>query len=300
MKKILFVLLCINSLILTSQLKVKIGRGRVFCDSTYDIFTPPPNYEFISNDSLGNELVVEGGIKPYTYKWVCNYTSGFVVHGTKTASYFLNDTTIPNPKYSNINSFYKQMVMYLYVKDSIGNESFDSIYIRNTRLGVESAYQGGFTSDPFVYLSSNKHPVWGTISIDWIPKKNIVDTSYPQNPKVKVDTITCYYYSRVLDGIYCLEKDYSKEYFIGAIKIPNKIENIIKDNEIKYSTLINEDSKVEFPSGFGDKNVELFDYNGKKIFEKKVDKSFEIGKIITKKGVYFMIVDGKSYKVIKE
>lgn len=298
MKKILFVLLCINSLILTSQLKVKIGRGRVFCDSTYDIFTPPPNYEFINNDSLGNELVVEGGVKPYTYRWVCNYTSGFVVHGTKTASYFLNDTTIPNPKYSNINSFYKQMVMYLYVKDSIGNESFDSIYIRNTRMGVTSARLSVGTMDSLYYLNSNKHPIWGTISIDWIPKKNIVDSSNPLSPKVRTDTFT-YYSSRVLDGIYCQEKDYTKEYIVVYYGKTNNLNNL-NNNEIKYSTLINENSKVEFPSGFGDKNVELFDYNGKKIFEKKVDKSFEIGKIITKKGVYFMIVDSKSYKVIKE
>ncbi|MCE9538679.1 MAG: hypothetical protein K8R85_05615, partial [Bacteroidetes bacterium] len=105
------------------------GSDRVICTNMFGVDTT----------QIGTTSSVIGGIPPYTYKWETNYT---VTVGsntiTKTASDFLNDTTLATPLV--IASAENPVIFILTIIDSIGNVCKDTTMVRFSHFTINLGY----------------------------------------------------------------------------------------------------------------------------------------------------------------
>jgi len=114
-KIIVFLLLLLSFHLIKAQCIADAGDDAGICV----LDNMPPFY-------LGGSPTASGGTPPYTYSWSCtvNVFDLFNVH----ASYFLNDTTIANPKLKAV--FWREVTFYLTVTDSLGASCKDSITLK--------------------------------------------------------------------------------------------------------------------------------------------------------------------------
>ena len=86
-------------------------------------------YGLDSNIFIGGTPTALNGTPPYNYTWSCDYwIGGTTLH--LTASDFLDDTTVANPKIIDYTSDSEYLIFYLTVTDSSGTICTDSINVR--------------------------------------------------------------------------------------------------------------------------------------------------------------------------
>lgn len=128
----------------SAQLVADAGTDKGFCTNADNVIHPV----------LGADTVATGGIPPYTYKWEADdiYQMGSYYYH-KTASYFLNDTTLPNPT-MNIGSYLNDEILFrLTVTDANNQVSMDTMVVLQSYFSFTLDYWE-FTIDKgdWIYL----------------------------------------------------------------------------------------------------------------------------------------------------
>lgn len=116
------------SLISFSQLTIKAGKDTTYCAG----FSPDTMY-------LGENLVIENGTEPFSYRWECRFelTPNLIF----TASDFLHDTTSANPYFIDWLTLPNRFRFTLHVTDSENNTAKDSITVGFSGCGCPTGYQ---------------------------------------------------------------------------------------------------------------------------------------------------------------
>lgn len=151
------------------QCTTNAGPDRIICTNMFGVDTT----------QIGVTSSTIGGIPPYTYSWETNYT---VTVGmttiTKTASDYLNDTTISTPLI--IAAEDNPVIFVLTVKDSIGNICKDTTVIKFSRFFVTllnysiwSPPNNNIFLDQGINVSSNFPP----FQYLWKPSQGLVDST---------------------------------------------------------------------------------------------------------------------------
>lgn len=128
---------------------------------------------------IGTVPAATGGTSPYTYSWEANYTITIgTTTITKTASDYLNDTTIATPLI--IAAEDNPVTFVLTVKDSIGNICKDTTVIKFSRFFVTLLYYSIWTPpnnniflDQGINVSSNFPP----FQYLWQPSQGLADST---------------------------------------------------------------------------------------------------------------------------
>jgi len=110
-----------------SQLTVEMGKDTTYCVGLH----PDTMY-------LPQNITINGGIEPYTIAWECKVPKG--LYDFHTASYFLNDTTILTPYFTNWLYPGKWIRFTLHITDSENNYVKDSLRIRFSIFGYLPGY----------------------------------------------------------------------------------------------------------------------------------------------------------------
>lgn len=167
---------------------------------------------------LGQNLVVTGGLPPYSYTWSCTYSLGSWSSVVFTAESFLDSTTIANPE---LTSYYgDSLVFYLTVTDSLGATCSDSIVVGFCNfaflMGEKRAYidRGDSTQ---LYLHTLGSAACTDLSYEWTPNYNISDTSI-RNPVAWPDTTT-FYSVKITTGGGCVVYDAWSQVYVARTSV---------------------------------------------------------------------------------
>jgi len=146
------------------------GPDRVICTNDYGVDTT----------QIGAIPAATGGIPPYSYTWEANYsyTIGSTTI-TKTASYFLNDTTIPNPLV--ITYAATPVTFILTVKDSTGNICKDTAVIKFSKFIYTLSYlMFTITQGDSIFLNygANVFGNFPPFQYVWRPNHGLTDSTH--------------------------------------------------------------------------------------------------------------------------
>lgn len=112
--------------------------GQCFTNAGPDIIICT-NMFGVDTTQIGVTSSTIGGIPPYTYSWETNYTVTVgITTITKTASEFLNDTTLETPLV--VASAENPVIFILTVTDSIGNICTDTVVIQFSHFMINLGY----------------------------------------------------------------------------------------------------------------------------------------------------------------
>ncbi|MCG9880127.1 MAG: T9SS type A sorting domain-containing protein [Bacteroidia bacterium] len=154
------------------------------------------NQTNLDSTFLGGNPTAIGGTPPYKYIWYTKIPGSKYI---KSASGYLNDTSISNPKLIYLGS----VDLHLMVIDGKGDFSYDEVKVKvssnamttdqkvryitkGQSVELYTLYQGGFP--PYKYF--------------WTPNYNISDTNAAK-PIVKPDT-SLTYYLKIVDSVGCI------------------------------------------------------------------------------------------------
>jgi hypothetical protein len=120
------ILISCNSV--SAQLKVDAGNDTTYCAG----FWPDTMY-------LGNNLFIENGTEPFSYRWECRFelTPNLIF----SASDFLNDTTSANPYFTDWLTLPNRFRFTLHITDAENNTAKDSITVGFSGCGCPTGYQ---------------------------------------------------------------------------------------------------------------------------------------------------------------
>ncbi len=234
------------------------------------------------NFILGGTPTATNGTPPYQYAWSTIYETS---SHTYTASYFLNDTTLANPKLLNTAIYSDSLIFQLTVTDSLGQTCIDSITINLSQYiwllndKIEYINRGDSVQ---LYLS-----IFGgiePISYFWSPVESLSD---PTNPftYASPDTSTIYNLLVTDDGG-CTGTDIFYVYTNPTGIFSNEVNSI----PITISPHpLTDVSILEIPlKGFSNLTFQIFDSSGKKVKQMEIDnKRTLISKSGLQKGIYF-------------
>ena len=97
------------------QLIVDAGKDTTYCTGVGKMY-------------LGNNVIIENGVEPYSISWECNVK--LTEYLTYTAKDFLNDTTLLSPLITSLTPWPEWTKFIIHVKDSQNNYARDSINVR--------------------------------------------------------------------------------------------------------------------------------------------------------------------------
>lgn len=278
-----------------SQMRIDAGEDLYLCDSIGTAVLSPlsKNRESLI---LGGSPTALGGKPPYKYKWEFMYKTRLSSKPYIYASDILDDTTKANPKinlnYLLPNIRYK---LFLTVVDSLGNSVNDSLIYASSQF---------LYSDGVIYLYKKKLDtirLGGANIGSGIPP---IKTYYLPNTYVDSINLTSWtpvdvlYKVFIIDSLGC--KSFENDWI--SIKITtNSIHNIYGESFFhNFHNLIKENSFFEFTDKNKTYGIKIYNQGGQLIFHKELRQKIQIGSILSEKGVYFILVDDKSYKIIKE
>lgn len=252
------------------QLQINAGDDLVVCSDLWQTELP----------TLGGNPTATGGIEPYTYCWSITYHDYF---GTRSASYFFDDTTTANP--TLINFVDDSLVFSLSVMDSIGNQAKDSIKIWFSEFYyilmdcIDFINQGDSAYHLFPTPSNHNDPH----TYAWSPNYNISDTT-AHSPIVWPDTSVTYTVL-VTDSYGCTA---TSQCIITVIPLNiylfenPVIHSYVYPNPIKSNSVLTiENSRIDRA------RLKIYNTNGSLIFDDIINNSFNIGKIINLSGLYY-------------
>jgi len=270
----LTLILIVFSIRSQGQLIVNAGNDTILCFGTHGIDTT----------IIGGNPTASGGIEPYSYSWSANFKIGSHSYG---ASYFLDDTTLANPRL--ISSASKDLKLKLVVTDNIGAQNEDSITIGiSTFLSlamdcIEFINQGDTAS-----LWGDWYGGIGPLSYTWSPNYNISDTT-AASPKAWPDTTVAYSVFKT-DSIGCVSRTSICSIYVnttGTNSINYDLENsIVCPNPIDNNSIITVNKDIT-------KDLIIYIVNsiGQTILMDKISlTSFVIGDKIFNKGIYFYVI----------
>jgi hypothetical protein len=256
------------------QLQINAGIDTTICTSPWDIDTI----------HIGGKPTASGGVQPYTYAWSTNYTIGSYSFG---ASYFLDDTTIANPRL--IDGVDDKLKFKLTVRDNIGTQLEDSVNIRFSRFVY-------LLIDNFAYINQGDtitlwNNIWGGIlplSFSWSPNYNISDTSVSE-PLAWPDT-SVNYTMIAIDSIGCISAPDVFEVYVNPVGINTSIESDFRSVIIPNPITNNSILLINKP--FQDKIIiKVYNLNGQLILSDNfATKSYKIGEKINNNGLYSYVL----------
>jgi hypothetical protein len=288
---------------LQSQFSINLNEKKVnFCFSdvaTVDPFTPSLLNKH--NDSIGASLTILNGIPPFQFKWIINDTSYFYQGRIFTASYYLYDTIKQITKIRKdrlIGSHNDSVIIYLYVTDSLNRIAKDSLILNISQFKKD---------DQLSTLCSNKDTnkisavIGGTFvgdvySYKWTPKDYLLDDTLKVVRTLTKVPIT--YICEVTNKYKCKASTFVK--VIDFDICSNNIEELEVNKQIvNFHSVIKNNSSYNFIDRY-EHYVNIFNMSGRKVYDGVLKEKIPIGSILSEKGVYFMLIDDKSYKIIKE
>lgn len=196
MKTIKFILATFIGLSLnqvSAQCIANAGPDKIICTNMFGVDTT----------QIGTSPAVTGGTPPYIYRWTAHYTKTIgSATVTKTASDYLNDTTLATPLI--IASEDEPVEFTLTVKDNIGNNCSDTTIISFSRFMMTLGYQiYTIASGDSIYLNSgvNISSNYPPFHYLWRPSESLTDsTSLSFWAKPAVSTT---YYVTLTDSANC-------------------------------------------------------------------------------------------------
>lgn len=287
-----------------AQIKCSAGRFKVYCLTTSNgIDTIVQSSKYPNDDTLGGIPTITGGIPPYKYTWACRDSSSFTFYGVKSASYFLNDTTIARPYLTKKEFWNATVTFHLNIIDSIGNKCHDSIivfapkqfkayddFITKCKLDTvhKSVGIGGRNYQPYIYT--------------WSPNKYISDISVG-DPLFWPPTDYSYVLS-VEDTLGCKGADTQHIYVIcdGHMNITNTKNKLVILN---FHNPISSYSVYDWADKTRKRTVELYNALGQRIYTDRTHDKLEIGRLTRERGIYYLHIypdgeEAQSWKIERE
>ena len=226
------------------------------------------------------------GTEPFTYEWSINETiESLDLH----ASYFLNDTTIPNP-YLYPEKDIDSIRFYLKVTEESGEECFDSVLIRFSSV----AYTLG-NRDAYIALNDSAQLYPGfeggiePLSFSWTPEDYL---SNPNEEKPYASPPSDRSYSATMtDSAGCVFKDID---FFNVHVSTNHLEEIIYQDDM-FSIYPNPTSqnvkiKMDTPNENSLVRYKVLDVTGKTVLEGTLENN-TIGISTLNAGYYSVIIE---------
>lgn len=179
---------------------------------------------------LGGTPSAQSGIPPYTYTWSCDYwMGGGTLHFT--ASDFLDDTSIANPRLVNSIGESDSLMFFLTVNDNAGNTCFDSVKI------IFSSYVYGLTEYGLYIEEGDSVQFYGISSVGggispfsytWFPGDGLSDI-HDLSAWASPDSTT-FYCLTVTDAVGCVS---GCNPLYRVYVYPMGIENSNDDNKLE-------------------------------------------------------------------
>lgn len=296
--KYCFLFLCSLAMnhLCSQQLLADAGPNIMYCSDSIYIFQPPAGFGYAEKDTLGGMPTARGGKPPYTYRWhgaVENFISN---PPFRYASYFLDDTSSPNPKIKEI-PYACEVILYLDVIDRDSNISRDTVIIKK-KCGIVTQI-GGITAplNARLSLTANEASYWGTKSVDWIPKHNIIQVIEDKYIIVKVDTLTIYYV-KIIDNMYCAHRTYWKDKSVGWDGFASTV--VLKNKDdllLNFHNPVTTQSVFEINKWMDVSKVELYNSIGQRQNIPKFRREIPIGELTENNGHYYLLVYNQYHQV---
>jgi hypothetical protein len=284
---------------LFSQFSIDLNEKEVHFCFTDDGFSP--SAKNVSYDSIGTNLKIYNGIPPYTYKWIINDTSLFYNGKIFTASTYLYDTNSQITrikKDSLIISHNDTVKMYLLVTDSLNRTAKDVIILTYSKFKKSYTYLTFCSNkDTNIVYASIGGTFYGDVyKYNWSPKEYLIDDTLKQvRTTTKAGIVfTC----KVTNKHQCKAEAYAEVFDLAYCSI-NIEELEVNKQIVNFHSVIKNISIYNFIDKY-EHYVNIFNISGRKVYDGVLKEKIPIGSILSEKGVYFMIVDDKSYKIIKE
>lgn len=285
MKSIAAIIMIFISCQLNAQLLVNAGNDRGFC-ATDSVGTFAPL--LTGTDTLGGMPTASNGVPPYTYKWECKDSTGFVTLGTCTASYFLNDTIIANPKLIVRLPWNKSITFFVTVIDSVGNTGIDSVRILKGGIfnSFETIEKEKGIHDTILQCPNIDGDLYPPFQYAWQPFLYISDSTV-RCPRFWNPTFMSYQVN-ITDSLGC------ESGFNNALSIWINDNNVgIPDIEVKkhisnFQNPINSNTVFELLNRIEDSKVEIYTITGQKIYAGKAYGKLDIGAITNSNGIYLL------------
>jgi Secretion system C-terminal sorting domain len=260
------------------QLVVNAGNDTIICVEMWGVDTT----------EIGGNPAAIGGTEPYSYTWTTNYTIGLYTYG---ASYFLDDSTLSNPKI--VNDAPDNLKFKLTVRDNIGTQNEDSITVRFSRFAYTlEDYFANINQGDTVSLMHNIGLGIEPLSYVWTPDYNISDPSI-SNPKVWPDS-SVNYQVIAIDSIGCVSEPDIFEIYVNPLGIlmPEKI----RCQSTIFPNPVDNNSVIFFDAAQKDKlTIKIINTKGQVIFSDKFsNNSYKIGNIITTSGLYIYVISNNT------
>lgn len=263
-------------------LSINAGNDTIICASNY-------------TDTLviGGTPTAAGGIPPYTYEWSTSYSVGSSVFGAK---YFLNDSSIANPKLTDFTLDGEPLTIKLKVTDSYGNVTEDSVTIRFSLfmfLTMECRYD--INKGDTVSLLSTAGGGIEPLKYEWSPAYNITNSQI-MNSKVWPETDTTYHL-KITDSIGCIANTECSIYLkTTEVKTATTTQISISPNPVEDYFQID---------GINEKaDITIYGYDGKIILNKEIENKEIIPTNNFESGIYIINIktSGSSFdkKFIKK
>lgn len=234
---------------------------------------------------LGGNPTATGGKEPYIYKWELKPVYYFDYR--IPVSELLNDSTSANPVIECDPFINDTVTFVLTVTDSNSNSAKDSVDVLLSSINsVTLIYlvrfiNQGDSAEIYPYNIINGVPPF---SYRWTPETGLSNPNIA-TPFARPDSTTKYY-CQVTDALGCNATD-----FVHVFVNPTEasITRDVKNKSIVYPNPIQKHSIIRFNS-FVDDNliIEVINTNGQIVINDSFNSnSFEIGKRIEKRGLYF-------------
>jgi len=276
-KFLTFGILVLISNSLFGQLTIDAGNDTILCVGVSGVNTT----------QIGGNPTASGGTGPYTYSWETNYKIGSNSFG---ASYFLDDSTVANPKI--INDTEGDLRFILTVSDNSGNKLMDSVNIKFSRFYYTLVgYGANINQGDTVTLDHNIHGGIEPLKFSWSPNYCISDSTI-SNPKAWPDTDTDYKVFAT-DSIGCISEPDTFEISVTTVGILQNKETDFKS--LVFPNPVEENSKIHLiDSQHSDFEIKVINAKGQLILSDKMDtESYQIGNKINMNGLYIYLILNK-------
>lgn len=189
----------------------------------------------VDTTQIGTTPAATGGIAPYTYRWEANYT---ITIGsttiTKTASDYLNDTTIATPIITASED--NPVTFILTVTDSVGNVCKDTVVIKFSRFIFTLGYLTFYISQGdsvFLNYGANVSSNFPPFQFLWKPNQGLIDST-SLSFWAKPNSSTAYYVT-LTDSSGCSIES-TPYYYVNVSPVGI---NEAANNKIRFSTYPN-------------------------------------------------------------
>ncbi len=274
MKKILTILFFIPVALYSQEFKVDCGNDTAFC---LDLI----NGKIINY--IGTKVKITNGIPPFKYSWTCNKV--FYLVGYLTASDFLSDTTLENPRILG-NNVKSSVRFYLTVIDSIGNKAMDSINVKFSQFIYEA---GSYLFN----INKGDSINFGTIVVGggipplkyyWTPVNGVLDSS-EITTWFKPDS-SINYYQYIIDSAGCRSENNL------ALSI-NIIRTLIENLNSKITGFHQEGSKLFFKNPQNElAYISIYTLDGKNIFNTETKcTAFDTHNLLKSNSAYLCVLN---------